>query len=176
MLILYHPLPFGLIASYFGVCEFIKFVLQPHLSRWKTQVIRMQCFWEFPWTEEKEADSYLRSLSFPYGEYHQHALSCLRVDVFFWEFLESTWICLLMLYVNCLFGAPVGRGRFLLAFHHFLGYTIKVLHLSLPALVLPVQRVHPVSKCTFSDAEKGDRGWLFAFWYLIFCFRCIPVL
>lgn len=47
-------------------------------------------------------------------------------------------------------------GQFLLAFHHFLGHTISVLHVSMPSLVLTVQRMHPVSKRGFSDAEKGD--------------------
>lgn len=82
-------------------------------------------------------------------------------------FFECTWICPLMLYVNWPLGVPVWRGQFLLAFYHFLGYTINVLHLSMPALVLPVQRMHPVSKCGFSDAAKetGDGCLLSGIWY-----------
>lgn len=44
----------------------------------------------------------------------------------------------------------------------------------MPALVLPVQRMHPGSKCGFSDAEKGngDGCLLSAIWY--FHFRLHP--
>lgn len=101
----------------------------------------------------------LRSLSFPYCEYYQHALNCLKVDIclLLRIFFECTWIYLLILCVNWPLGVPISclwTGQFLLVCHHFLGHTINVLRLSMPALVLQVQRMHPVSKCGFSDAEK----------------------